>query len=113
MSKVGHMRMATAGIQTAASRVLVIADQIFGLRAWGLILYGVLPSNLALLGLVKVDSSFQDKILHLLPALLLPVLVSYLLIRTRHQEWYLTRSLLAVRSRRLRDEPEEAHPAEH
>lgn len=74
-------------------------DLIFGLRAWGMILYGALPANLALLGILEVKVESVGKILpFLLPVTLLPLLITFLLIRSRHKDWYLTTQLLNTRS---------------
>ena len=40
-------------------------DYLFGLRVWGLVLYGILPASLAALGVLKVRavaSKFRAKI---------------------------------------------------
>ena len=81
--------------------VLVMLDKIFGFRAWGLILYGALPSCLALLGVSKGKVEFTD-IGNSLPifsiASILPIAITFLLIRARHRNWYLTADFLNVRS---------------
>jgi hypothetical protein len=74
-------------------------DQILGLRGWGLILYGSLPANLALLGALEVklgDVAAVQK--YLIPVSFLPVFVTYLLIKNRQAAWFLTRDFLIARS---------------
>lgn len=75
-------------------------DRIFGLRAWGLILYGALPANLALLGAIeiKISSANEQLPFLLIPATILPILLIFILIRDRHREWYLTTDSLNLRS---------------
>lgn len=75
-------------------------DRIFGLRAWGLILYGALPANLALLGAIEIKISPANEQLPflLIPATILPILLIFILIRDRHREWYLTTDSLNLRS---------------
>ena len=76
-----------------------LLDLIFGIRAWGLILYGTLPANLALLGTLEVKLGKVDDLKYfLIPVSFLPVLVTFLLIRNRYKEWYLTTDLLKTRS---------------
>jgi len=80
---------------------LIKLDNILGLRAWGLILYGVLPSNLAVLGIVDIkiaDTKYQLLLAPLLFASFLPVCITFLLVRNRHREWYLTDDYLNIRS---------------
>ena len=83
------------------SNILVLLDNIFCFRAWGLILYGALPSWLALLGVSKGEVKFTA-IEYLLPisifASILPIAITFLLIRARHRNWYLTTDFLNVRS---------------
>jgi hypothetical protein len=80
------------------------ADYIIGIRASGLILYGALPANLALLGMLEVKLGKVENLLSLsasllfLPASLLPLAVTFLLVRNRCREWYLTKDFLLCRS---------------
>lgn len=76
----------------------VTLDHLFGVRAWGLVLYGALPANLALLGVVEVKLAKVANLFVLVPVTLIPLLLTFLLIRGRHREWYLTTDLLNVRS---------------
>ena len=83
------------------SSFLILLDKIFGFRAWGLILYGALPSWLALLGVSKGEVKFTaiEYLLHIsIFASILPIAIIFLLIRTRHRNWYLTTDFLNVRS---------------
>lgn len=80
---------------------LVVLDYVVGLRVWGLILYGALPANLALLGMLDVTIGEVDKLFSyfiFIPVSILPLLLTFLLIRTRHKEWYLTTDFLNLRS---------------
>lgn len=43
-----------------------LLDLIFGIRAWGLILYGTLPANLALLGTLEVKLGKVDDLKYFL-----------------------------------------------
>lgn len=82
-----------------SAETIVFLDLLFGLRGWGLILYGVLPANLALLGVLEVKLISVDKLTRfLVPVVFLPLLTTFLLIRQRHKEWYLTTKLLKTRS---------------
>ncbi|HEX8149311.1 MAG TPA: hypothetical protein VF591_19165 [Pyrinomonadaceae bacterium] len=77
------------------------ADRALGLRAWGLILYGALPANLALLGVleVKLAKVAEPGVLFLLLSVsAVPLLLLFLLVRSRHREWYLTTDFLNLRS---------------
>ncbi len=82
------------------SNYLVKLDNIIGLRAWGLILYGVLPSNLALIGAleVKIGNINELNPFYFIPASILPIFLLFMLIRGRHKEWYLTTDFLNLRS---------------
>lgn len=78
---------------------LVYLDHLLGLRAWGLIVYGALPANLALFGIVSVKiGEIENRLLFLLLATLLPLGVTFLLVRNRQQEWYLTNDYINFRS---------------
>jgi hypothetical protein len=80
-------------------KVVVTLDLLLGLRAWGLILYGVLPANLALLGMLEIKlGTIAHLIPFILPVIALPLITTFLLIRNRHKEWYLTTDLLGFRS---------------
>lgn len=83
------------------SSFLVLLDNIFCFRAWGLILYGALPSYLALLGVSKGKVEFTDidNLLRIfIFASILPIAITFLLIRARQRNWYLTTDFLNVRS---------------
>lgn len=78
---------------------IVRLDLIFGLRGWGLVLYGALPANLALLGVLEIKLANLDRLTSfLVPVVFLPLLTTFLLIRHRQREWYLTTKLLTTRS---------------
>jgi hypothetical protein len=77
-----------------------LLDLIFGFRAFGLILFALLPSNLALIGSLEVKVGALDKIPPIIVVFssLIPIMIIFLLIRSKHKEWYLDTSLLNVRS---------------
>jgi len=78
---------------------LVRSDQMLGLRASALLLYGALPANLALLGVLELKTyPFGGNSYVILIACFLPVLLTFLLIRNRHKDWYLSRENLTSRS---------------
>lgn len=76
----------------------VLADHLFGFRGWALVLYGALPANLAVIGAVRVDSALTAPTWPTLALLTLPVFTTYLLIRTRQREWYISAAFLRIRS---------------
>jgi hypothetical protein len=82
------------------SNYLIKLDIIVGLRAWGLILYGALPSNLALVGALEVKIGNIDDLnpFYFIAASILPIFLLFMLIRDRHKEWYLTTDFLNLRS---------------
>ncbi|HEY2961741.1 MAG TPA: hypothetical protein VGJ37_04960 [Pyrinomonadaceae bacterium] len=73
-------------------------DQMLGLRAWGLILYGALPASLSLLGVVEVKVAQINKVVPMLAVSILPLIVTFLLVRARQKEWYFTTDYLNLRS---------------
>jgi len=83
-------------INERISRLSIVLDQIFGLRAFGLIFYGSLPSYLALVGVLKIDIETLDN----LPSRILiaaistiPIVFTFTLVKPT-QRWYVTRDLL-------------------
>lgn len=85
------------------SSFLVLLDRIFCFRAWGLILYGALPSCLGLLSVSKEKEKVEftdidNLLLIFFFASILPPVITFLLIRARHRNWYLTTDFLNVRS---------------
>jgi hypothetical protein len=94
--------MASVPIQDASVDIkmprIVTLDYLVGLRAWGLLLYGALPATLALLGLLEVKLTQTRNILLLIPISFLPLFLTFLLVRSRHREWYLTTDFLNFRS---------------
>lgn len=90
-------------VDRKSSITLETLDQVLGLRSWGLILYGALPSSLSLWGLpeIKVESVQVKSATILVIALLislLPVWVTFLLVRAREKRWYFTTDYLRIRS---------------
>ena len=79
---------------------LSFLDKIFGIRAIGLILYGALPSNLALLGAfeIKMIPISSSTSFFILLSSFLPIFITFLLIRSRNSEWYLTTDYHNLRS---------------
>ena len=73
-------------------------DQMFGLRAWGLVLYGALPASLSLLGFVDIKVGQISNVLPMLVVSLLPLVVTFLLVRARQKEWYFTTDHLNLRT---------------
>ena len=73
-------------------------DQMFGLRAWGLVLYGALPASLSLLGFVDIKLKPGNKLIPMLVVSLLPLIVTFLLVRARQKEWYFTTDYLNLRT---------------
>ncbi len=76
------------------------ADKIFGLRAWGLYLYGSLAAYLPFFGILDIKSNLIEDVpkLILLSSSLLPVFVIFLLIKARYRIWYLTTDRLFIRA---------------
>ncbi|MCP4581188.1 MAG: hypothetical protein GY839_06185 [candidate division Zixibacteria bacterium] len=80
-------------------KVLMIIDDLAGLRAWGLILYGALPATFSLLGAKEVKINVEaPNIIYALIASPLPIIILYLLIKTKCRAWYLSKRHLYWRS---------------
>jgi uncharacterized membrane protein len=77
--------------------MLQALDKYLGLRVWGLIIYGVLPSNLAFLGVIDVQIGDTNPLL-LLPAGTPLLALLFMLLKTRLRETYLTLDGLVTRS---------------
>ena len=75
-----------------------VFDQTLGLRSWGLIIYGALPACLSLLGFLEIKVALNDKPGPILLVSFLPLFVTFLLVRAREREWYLTNNHLNLRS---------------
>lgn len=75
-----------------------LLDRILGLRSWGLVLYGALPASLSLLGFLEIKVGVIDHPLAILLVSLLPLFVTFLLVRARERDWYLTNDYLYYRS---------------
>lgn len=73
-------------------------DHVLGVRSWGLILYGALPACLSLLGFLEIKVGLIEKPLPILVFSLLPLFVTFLLVRARERAWYFTDNFLFVRS---------------
>ena len=76
-------------------------DYVTGYRAWGLLLYGTLPSSLAALGILQIPSLNDEPVLSLPFGIVLaiaPLVAMFLLVRQRLSAWYLMGDMLWVRS---------------
>ncbi len=75
-------------------------DEFIGLRGWGLILYGVLPSNLAFLGILDTKLPDIDKfsVILILGASITPLFFIFILISNQNKKWYLTKDRFGIRS---------------
>jgi|GEM_PF-7011715 len=88
-------------IRVRIRRFVGLLDPILGIRSWGLIWYGALPSSLSLIGFLEVRDIKFPSVKGAAPVLLvslLPLLVTFLLVRGREREWYLTEDYLNLRS---------------
>jgi len=83
------------------SNFIIKTDKIIGLRAIGIIFYGALPSYLALVGLldikIKEIDNFSSPISIILISII-PLVLTFILIRSQYKEWYLTANHLNKRS---------------
>jgi hypothetical protein len=79
---------------------IIRVDELLGLRGWGLIFYGVLPSNLALLGILDTKLPDIDKIsiILILVASIIPLFFIFVLIRSQNKNWYITKDRFNIRS---------------
>jgi hypothetical protein len=87
------------------AKTIVKFDYLFGLRAFGLVIYGALPASLGALGAFKPpdQTTLSSKIgLEALPYIivvaLIPVVLTFVLVRQRLANWYLLRDYLWVRA---------------
>lgn len=74
------------------SNLRLTLDYVIGFRAWGLILYGALPSSLAALDILRVpevDTQSGGQVLATVLMMLIPLVVLWLLVRQRLSSWYL------------------------
>jgi hypothetical protein len=80
--------------------MLIKLDYAIGLRAFGLVLYGALPANLAILGILKVELTSVRNFspAYLIAAAILPFSVVCLLVRSRLRVWYGSPKFLLARS---------------
>lgn len=79
---------------------LVLLDHLLGLRTWGLILYGILPSNLALLGVLNVNIiSFHELSIFTISAVsILPIIFLAMLVQDQNKKCYLYSDFIFFRS---------------
>jgi len=85
--------------QLGSDRVIRI-DEFLGLRGWGLVLYGVLPANLAFFGILNTKLPNLDKIsvIFVLGASIIPLFFIFMLISNQNKKWYLTKDKYGIRS---------------
>jgi hypothetical protein len=93
------------GIDHLRTNRLLALDYVLGLRGFGLVIYGALPASLGALGAFKVpDQGILDSKIGLaaLPYIccvaLIPVVLTFVLVRQRLGNWYLLSSCLSLRA---------------
>jgi hypothetical protein len=82
------------------SNNIIFLDKIFGIRAFGLIFYGVLPSILFLIGVLEVkiyNINESAQFFIMIPIILITIFI-FSLIRNRLKGFYLTTDFLNIRS---------------
>lgn len=79
---------------------LIKLDNYLGLRGWGILLYGILPSNLVFLKTFDLNMSDRNDLLivSILVASLLPIIIIFMLVKKEIRKWYLTPDSLNCRS---------------
>lgn len=79
---------------------IIFLDKIFGIRAFGLIFYGVLPSILFLIGVLEVKIYHINESTHIIVivSIILITIFIFLLIKNRLKGFYLTTDFLNIRS---------------
>lgn len=82
------------------SNNIIFLDKIFGIRAFGLIFYGVLPSILFLIGVleVKIYHINESAQIFIIVPIILIIIFIFSLIRNRLKGFYLTTDFLNIRS---------------
>lgn len=81
--------------------LIVKVDKILGLRAIGIVFYGALPSYLALVGILDIEIEQVDNLsspLSIIIISILPITLSFVLMRSQYKGWYLTTDHLNKRS---------------
>lgn len=82
-------------------RLCLTIDTLIGLRACGVYLYGVLPATLFLLGNLEIKDikiDLSSKWYYLVISSLIPLTALYVLIRKKHENWYLSLEHLNLRA---------------
>ena len=82
------------------SNNIIFLDKIFGIRAFGLIFYGVLPSILFLIGVLEVkiyNINEYAQFFIIMPIILITIFI-FSLIKNRLKGFYLTTDFLNIRS---------------
>jgi len=87
------------------SNNIIFLDKIFGIRAFGLIFYGVFPSILILNGFLKNEISHINESAQfiIIISIILFIIFIFLLIRNRLKGFYLTTDFLNIRSFMITD----------
>ena len=82
------------------SNNIIFLDKIFGIRAFGLIFYGVLPSILFLIGVleVKIYNIIESAQFFIIMPIILIAIFIFSLIRNRLKGFYLTTDFLNIRT---------------
>ncbi|MCD4803875.1 MAG: hypothetical protein K8R16_13135 [Anaerolineales bacterium] len=82
------------------SNNIIFLDKIFGIRAFGLIFYGVLPSILFLIGVleVKIYNTIESAQFFIIIPIIPIAIFIFSLIRNRLKGFYLTTDFLNIRS---------------
>ncbi|MBC2698138.1 MAG: hypothetical protein HF976_05755 [ANME-2 cluster archaeon] len=82
------------------SNNIIFLDEIFGIRAFGLIFYGVLPSILFLIGVleVKIYNTIESAQFFIIIPIIPIAIFIFSLIRNRLKGFYLTTDFLNIRS---------------
>ena len=82
------------------SNNIIFLDKFFGIRAFGLIFYGVLPSILFLIGVleVKIYNIIESAQFFIIIPIILITIFIFSLIRNRLKGFYLTTDFLNIRS---------------
>jgi len=80
------------------SHKIIFLDKIFGIRAFGLIFYGVLPSILFLIGVleVKIYHINESALFFIIVPIILIIIFIFLLIKNRLKGFYLTTDFLNI-----------------
>src|ERR1041384_1214291 len=102
---VRQVRRLVRPIKDRYDKMILPLDHLFGLRAYGLVVYGALPASLGALGAFKPpdQATLSSRIgfaalPYICAVALIPVVLTYVLVRQRLANWYLLRDYLWVRA---------------